>query len=346
MNPSRRPKIAIATGDAGGIGPEISIKSALDPSVRSICCPILVSDPALLEKHAKACGLPSKFCVIERIDGPEIEAQEIVVLDPRFAGAADIALGEVSASSGSASLAFARAAIKAALAGTVGAVVAAPQNQKAIAAAGIEFDGYPSFVARETGLSPHDVFLMLCYGNTKIAHCTLHVSVKDAIALITRERVRRVIAATNGALKRLGASSPVICVGGLNPHAGEDGLFGMEDLEIVKPAIDQAAAGGIRVCGPFGADTMFHKRGVDAFIVMLHDQGHIAAKLQAPRATAGLAIGSPILFSSVAHGSGHDIVGKGVASPAAMIEAISRLAKVETASAAADPAPTLTASRA
>jgi 4-hydroxy-L-threonine phosphate dehydrogenase PdxA len=338
--------IAIATGDAGGIGPEISIKSALDPTVRSMCCPILVSDPALLEKHAKACGLPSKFRVIDQMDGPEFETQEIVVLDPRFAGAADIALGEVSAASGRASLAFARAAIKAALAGTVGAVVAAPQNQKAIAAAGVEFDGYPSFVARETGLSPHDVFLMLCYGNTKIAHCTLHVSVKEAIALITRERVHRVIAATNVALKQLGALSPVICVGGLNPHAGEDGLFGMEDLEIVKPAIDQAAADGIRVSGPFGADTMFHKQGVDAFIVMLHDQGHIAAKLQAPRATAGLAIGSPILFSSVAHGSGHDIVGKGVASPAAMIEAISRLANVATVAAASDSAPTRMASRA
>jgi 4-hydroxy-L-threonine phosphate dehydrogenase PdxA len=333
MNSLRSSKIAIATGDPGGIGPEISIKSALDPTVRSMCCPILVGDPALLEKHAKACGLPSKFCVIDRIDGSEFEAQKIVVLDPQFAGAADIALGEVSAGSGRASLAFARAAIKAALAKTVSAVVAAPQNQRAIAAAGIEFDGYPSFVARETGLSPHDVFLMLCYGNTKIAHCTLHVSVKEAIALITRERVRRVIAATDGALKRLGASSPVICVGGLNPHAGEDGLFGMEDLEIVKPAIDQAAADGICVSGPFGADTMFHKQRVDAFIVMLHDQGHIAAKLQAPRATAGLAIGSPILFSSVAHGSGHDIVGRGVASPAAMIEAIARLAKVETASA-------------
>jgi 4-hydroxy-L-threonine phosphate dehydrogenase PdxA len=185
---------------------------------------------------------------------------------------------------------------------------------------------------------------MLCYGNTKIAHCT-RTHVKE-IALITRERVRRVIAATNGALKQLGAPSPVICVGGLNPHAGEDGLFGMEDLEIVKPAIDQAAADGIRVSGPFGAYTMFHKQSVDAFIVMLHDQGHIVAKLQAPRATAGLAIGSPILFSSVAHGSGHDIVGKGVASPAAMIEAISRLANVATVAAVSDSAPTRMASRA
>ena len=336
MNPPRRPKIAIATGDAAGIGPEISIKAALDPSVRDLCYPILVSDPALLEKHARACDLPSNFRVLEQTDGTDLAEGELPALDPHCPEAAGIALGEVSANSGRASLAFARAAIKAALAGQVDAVVAAPQNQKAIALAGIEFDGYPSFVARETGLDPHDVFLMLCFGSTKIAHCTLHVSVREAVSLITQERVRRVISATDRALKRLGNPSPVIYVGGLNPHAGEDGLFGSEDLEIVKPAIEEAVAEGIHASGPFGADTMFHKQGGDAFIVMLHDQGHIAAKLQAPHATAGLAIGSPILFSSVAHGTGHDIVGKGVASPRAMIEAISRLAGAPMASAPND----------
>jgi 4-hydroxy-L-threonine phosphate dehydrogenase PdxA len=335
MNSTRSPRVAIATGDAAGIGPEISIKSALDPSVRRICVPILVSDPALLERHAKACGLRSSFHVIDRLDGSDLAGKELVVLDPHCPEAAGIRLGEVTAASGRASLAFASAAIKAALAGEVDAVVAAPQNQKAIALAGIAFDGYPSFVARETGLGPHDVFLMLCFGATKIAHCTLHVSVREAISLITPERVRRVIAATDRALKRLGTPAPVICVGGLNPHAGEDGLFGSEDAEIVKPAIDQAAAEGIRASGPYGADTMFHKKGVDAFIVMLHDQGHIAAKLQAPHATAGLAIGSPILFSSVAHGTGHDIVGKGVASPTAMIGAIARLAGAREVPAAA-----------
>jgi 4-hydroxy-L-threonine phosphate dehydrogenase PdxA len=326
MNQKHSPKVAIATGDAAGIGPEISIKAALDPSVRRLCTPILVTDPALLERHAKACGLPSAFHVIDSVDSSDLADHNLVVLDPHCPEAAGIDLGEVTAASGRASLAFASAAIKSALTGEVDAVVAAPQNQKAIARAGITFDGYPSFVARETGLGPHDVFLMLCFGATKIAHCTLHVSVREALSLITRERVRRVIAATDLALKRLGNPAPAIYVGGLNPHAGEDGLFGSEDLEIVRPAIDQAVADGIRASGPYGADTMFHNKGADAFIVMLHDQGHIAAKLQAPHATAGLAIGSPILFSSVAHGTGHDIVGKGVASPRAMIEAVSRLA--------------------
>jgi 4-hydroxy-L-threonine phosphate dehydrogenase PdxA len=170
---------------------------------------------------------------------------------------------------------------------------------------------------------------MLCFGDMKIVNATLHRSVRQAIEMITREKVASVIAAADRALQRLGTAAPRIAVGGLNPHAGEGGLFGREEIEIIKPAIDAAAAQGIKVTGPFGADTMFHMRGIDAFVVMLHDQGHITAKLLAPNATAALTIGTPILFSSVAHGSAHDIAGKGVASPAAMIEAVLRLSKVK-----------------
>jgi len=210
-------------------------------------------------------------------------------------------------------------------------VVAAPQTERSIAAAGIAFDGYPSFVARETGTPVADVFLMICFDEKRIVHATLHVSVREALALITRERVEHVIRVTDASLKKLGIAKPTICVSGLNPHAGEDGLFGRDEIEIIEPAIAAAAKSGIAVSGPFGADTMFRK-SCDAFIVMLHDQGHIAAKLLAFNRTAGLSIGSPILFSSVAHGSAHDIAGKGVADPGAMIEAITRLAKVNAQS--------------
>jgi 4-hydroxy-L-threonine phosphate dehydrogenase PdxA len=152
--------------------------------------------------------------------------------------------------------------------------------------------------------------------------------VREAVALITRERVERVIRVTDSALKKLGVAQPRIFVGGLNPHAGEEGMFGREEIDIIGPAIRQVAKDGVQVSGPFGADTMLRKKGADAFIVMLHDQGHIAAKLQAFNRTAGLSIGSPILFSSVVHGSAHDIAGKGQADPGAIIEAITRLAKV------------------
>jgi 4-hydroxy-L-threonine phosphate dehydrogenase PdxA len=224
--------------------------------------------------------------------------------------------------------------VKAAMAGEVDAVVAAPQNETSIAQAGTKFDGHPSFVARATGTDENNVYMMLCFGETKIAHVTLHQSVRQAIAAITREKVENVIGVTDRTLRSLGIDKPKLAVSGINPHAGEGGLFGAEEADVIEPAIAAAALRGIAVTGPFGADTMFHMPGIDAFVVMLHDQGHIAAKLLAPNATAALTIGTPILFSSVAHGSAHDIAGKGVADPTAMIDAILRLSKVKSQSTA------------
>ena len=329
MTANGKPIVAIATGDPAGIGPEIAMKVALTPSIASLCDPILVGDPAIMARHAQVCGIGAEIGAVDRIADAKFAKGRIPVLACPSPERDAIGFGGNSAASGRASLAAASKAIKAALANEVDAVVAAPQNQTSISMAGIEFDGYPSFVAKETGLPRSDVYLMLCFGDTKIVHTTLHVSVRQAIEAITRERVAHVISVADRTLRRLGVTSPKIHVSGLNPHAGEGGLFGSEDGEIIKPAIDEAAKRGVRVSGPFGADTMFHKKDVDAFIVMLHDQGHITAKLLARNAIAGLAIGSPILFSSVAHGSGHDIVGKGVADPTAMIEAITRLAKAK-----------------
>jgi 4-hydroxythreonine-4-phosphate dehydrogenase len=320
--------VAIATGDPAGIGPEISLKAALDRKVRDACRPILVSDAGLIERHARACGLALDVRTVDKVADADWSGASLNVLHCLQPDAAELGFGATSAASGRASIAFAGRAIKAALAGEVDAVVAAPQNETSVALAGIPFDGHPSFVARETATDADDVYLMLCFGETKIVHATLHRSVRQAIEMITREKVLRVIEATARTLKRLGIAAPKLAVSGLNPHAGEGGLFGREEIEIIKPAIEAAAARGIAASGPFGADTMFHMRGIDAFVVMLHDQGHIAAKLLAQNAAAALTIGTPILFASVAHGSAHDIAGKGVADPSAMIEAVLRLARV------------------
>ena len=323
---SDKPIIAITTGDPAGIGPEISLKAALDPAVRAACRPILVSDARILGRHAEACGIEAELRVVERAADADWSDHRLNVLDCKQA--APIALGAVSAEAGRASIAFCSAAVRTAMANEVDAVVAAPQNETSIALAGIAFDGHPSFVARETGTDPDGIFMMLCFGDMKIAHATLHQGVRQAVEAITRDRVSRVIEATGRALKRLGTVAPRIAVSGLNPHAGEGGLFGREEIEIIKPAIDAAASQGLNVIGPFGADTMFHMQGVDAFIVMLHDQGHVAAKLMVENAAAALVIGTPILFSSVAHGSAHDIAGKGIADPKAMIEAVLRMGNV------------------
>jgi 4-hydroxythreonine-4-phosphate dehydrogenase len=292
------PRIAIATGDPAGIGPEIALKAALDARVTALCRPVLVGDPAAVDSHARAAGLSPRFNVVTNLGDADWSNGAVNLLDTSDGTNAPVTFGKVDAAYGRASLAAARRAIKAALAGEVDAVVAAPQTERSIAAAGIVFDGYPSFVARETGTPVNDVYLMICFDD---------------------------------ALKKLGIARPKIFVGGLNPHAGEEGMFGSEEIDIIIPAIARAAQAGIEASGPFGADTMFRKKGCDAYIVMLHDQGHIAAKLQAFNRTAGFSIGSPIFFSSVAHGSAHDIAGKGQADPGAMIEAITRLAKVSVA---------------
>jgi 4-hydroxythreonine-4-phosphate dehydrogenase len=318
-------KVAISMGDPAGIGPEIALKAALDERVRKVCRTLLVGDGRALALHAAGSGLKPAVRSYKAAADVDWTGDEVALLDLDLFSQQPLAIGKVHAAHGRAAVASAKAAIEAALAGHVDAVVAAPQTELAIKQAGIEFDGYPSFVARCTGVPPEDVFLMHCFGDMRIVHATLHVSLARAIELVTRERVGAVIRAADRSLRHLGIAAPRIAVAGLNPHAGEDGMFGDEEIRIIAPAIAAAKAEGLDVAGPFGADTMFHRTGVDAFVVMYHDQGHVASKLLARNKIAGLAIGTPVLFSSVAHGSALDIAGTGRASADAVVEAVLRL---------------------
>ena len=321
------PRVAIALGDPAGIGPEIALKAARDARVLAIARPLLVGDLRALTEHARRCGLEAPIDAFETATQVQWRSGRVPLVARSHFDSEPLELGAIRPVHGHAALDAAGCAIRAALDGQVEAVVAAPQTELAIKQAGIEFDGYPSFVARCTGTPVDDAFLMLCYDRTRIVHTTLHVSLKRAIELVTQERVLRAIRAADTTLRRIGIGAPRLAVSGLNPHAGEAGMFGCEEQTIIEPALAAARAAGIIVDGPFGADTMYARAGVDAFIVMFHDQGHIAAKLAAPNRTAGLTIGTPVLFSSVAHGSALDIAGHNKASPLAMIEAIERLLK-------------------
>lgn len=325
MSSSELPIVALSSGDPAGIGPELCMKAALSEQVAAICRPLLFGDSKVMATQRDSCGIEITFDGYETVSAVDWSRPGVKLVELDLFGNRDFSIGEINGDNGRAAVESGAAAIAAALANEVEAVVAAPQTEKSIHLAGIEFDGYPSFVARRTGLDPDDVYLMVCFDRYRIAHCTLHSSVRQSLDLITEPRVRHIIGAVNETLKKIGIKEPSILVSGLNPHASEDGLFGSEEAEIIEPAISAVKSEGVNVEGPVPADLMMHRDGYDAFIVMLHDQGHIPAKLLARHSTAGLSIGSPILFSSVAHGSAHDIAGTGVAEPTAMIEAIKRL---------------------
>ncbi len=313
-------RVAVAIGDPAGIGCEIALKALRHPEIRAACAPVIVGDAWLVchcnEQfntgfHLRVVDSPSEL----RFDGEAIDVLNVPMLD-----AASFKFGVIDAVNGRALIEYAGRAVKLATEHIVDAVVCAPQNQTAVNRAGIRFDGYASFVARQTNTPEENTFLLLASKRFRICHVTLHVSVLDAIKQVQCAKVRKAIHAAHAALKQMGIERPRIAVSGLNPHAGEGGLWGREEIDEIAPAIAQAKAEGIDVAGPFGADVMLAQGGYDGYVVMLHDQGHIPGKLEP--ASVGFYAGVPILCASVAHGSAHDIAGKGVADPASIVNAL------------------------
>ncbi len=321
------PRIALTLGDPAGIGPEIVLKAALDPRVRAACVPILVGDAEALRAHAASFAPGVHVQRFDSVAAAHAVAGGAVVVVHLPSLGADFRIGQIAPANGQAAVQAIATAVDAAVRGEVDAVAAAPIHETAIAQAGIAFDGHASFVARRTGTPLDDVFLMLCRETTRIVHTTLHASVRRAIEQITPQRVLAVLRATDRALRRLGIERPRIGVSGLNPHAGENRLFGDEEADIIAPAIASARLEGIDATGPQGADTLLAQPGFDACVVMLHDQGHIAMKVAAPNQVVGMVIGTPLAFASVGHGTAMDIAGRGAADPVAMVSAVLALAQ-------------------
>jgi 4-hydroxy-L-threonine phosphate dehydrogenase PdxA len=314
----------LALGDPAGIGPEIALKALLDDAVWELCEPMLVGEAAVLRRHGDACGI----AVTAGNDGAVTIGGRRVALDEVAAGGAGVPLAQVSPAAGRATVAYARRAIALALDGAVDAVVACPHNETAVNRGGLAFDGYPGFLADCAGVPRDEVFLMLVSERFRIVNVTLHVSLRQALDLLTAERIVTAARAADRALRRLGVTSPRIGVCGINPHAGEHGLFGAEDEAVVRPAVEQARALGLDVAGPFGADVLLAGGGYDVYLAMYHDQAHIPIKLLGIGASSGMPIGTRVLFSSVPHGSAFDIVGKNRANAGAIVSTLKRLAAV------------------
>ncbi len=318
------PRIALPIGDPTGIGPEIVLKALARPEIHEACHPVVYGDGAALHAHAAAADIPIS------LEGGALwvnNGHQIPFMRSNLLKAGLPPLGQVSPEAGKACHGYAVAAIRAAQKGQIDAVVAAPHTEAAVNAAGIAFDGYPNLVADTTETKRDDVFLMLVSRDFRIVNVTLHEPLSAAIGRLSTDLISRAIGTTVQAMERFGIAKPSIAVCGLNPHAGEGGLFGPEDQAIIAPAVAAWATQGHNVTGPYGADSVLAKRGHDVYVAMYHDQAHIPFKVTAPNAGVAMSIGVPVLFCSVAHGSAHDIAGKGTADPAAYINAILLMAE-------------------
>lgn len=317
---AQKPRIAMPVGDPNGIGPEIAIAAALDPEVTACVQPVLVADQVVISAAATHLGLS------ERVE-KAIKAGSLILHDAAgLKGSRQP--GTISAAAGEAAVVYAQIGIGLALDRTVDAVVAAPHNETAVALAGITFDGYPRLLAETTGTNPDSVFLMLVSPRFRIVHVTLHVALRRALDMLTADRVLAALRAAEAALQRIGILRPSLAVCGINPHAGEGGLFGDDDDRITAPAVERARAEGIDAYGPSGADLLLMEGRHDAYLAMYHDQGHVPVKLEGRDAALGLSIGTPVLFSTVAHGSAHDIAGTGKANPSALVGALLKMSAI------------------
>lgn len=302
--------IGITMGDPAGVGPEIILKAVADMSPEDRAATRVFGNLATLQAVAAMIGSPLD-------PARDMDVTDLPVED------GPLPMGRLDRRAGEAAFRFIEAAVRAAEAGEIGCIVTAPINKEALNAAGHHYDGHTGLLAALTGQK--GAFMLLASERLKVIHTSTHVSLKDAIARTTPERIRDTVRAGHDHLRRIGYDSPRIAVSGLNPHCGENGLFGDEDDHLILPGIEMARAEGIDVQGPISADTLFHRAYQGAFDLVVanyHDQGHIPIKLVAFDTAVNVSIGLPIDRTSVDHGTAFDIAGKGIARHDNLLHAI------------------------
>lgn len=327
------PVIGISAGDPAGIGAEVTVKALADPAIRKICRPVIVGDATVIEDAIARCDLKEKIHVIENPAQGLYQPGTVDVIDLKALAPGDHQYGVESAAQGRAAYEYIAKNIDLALAGQVDATVTAPINKAALNKAGFHFAGHTEIYADKTGT--RDYSMMLADKNFRVAHVSTHVSLREACDRVKKDRVLKVIRLSNEALKKMDIAKPRIAVAGLNPHSGEGGLFGREEIDEIIPAIEAARAEGIDVSGPVPPDTVFTKMAgglYDLTVVMYHDQGHIPIKMKGfsfdengrMKAATGVnvTLGLPIIRVSVDHGTAFEIAGEGKASAESMIDSI------------------------
>ncbi len=334
MKVDTRPILGISVGDPGGIGPEITAKALNQSDLYAICRPLVVSDARLMEDVIRFTGLP---LTLNRVSNPRdalFTPGTMDILDMANMDMGRLQYKEIRPEQGQASFEYVTRVIQLALEREIDGTVTGPINKAAINAAGHHFAGHTEIYAHLT--QTRDYAMMLVHGDFRVVHVSTHVSLREACDRVKKDRIYRVIDLTDDALKKFGISAPRIAVAGVNPHSGEEGMFGREEIEEILPAVEHARRSGKGVEGPIPADTVFPKmKGgmYDAVVVMYHDQGHIPIKLLGFRydeqtgqwgAMSGvnITLGLPIVRTSVDHGTAFGKAGEGRANPQSMIEAI------------------------
>lgn len=327
--------IGITLGDPAGIGPEISIKAFHNPELYEKSRPLLVGDASVVSYYlAQHPELNLSLNVIEKPADGTYTYGTIDLIDLGLVDMDTFKVGEVSTVGGDAAFQYVKKVIELALAKEIDATVTNPLNKEAMNAAGHHFAGHTEIYAELTGTDKYT--MMLADGNLRVVHVSTHVSLREACDRATKERVLDVIRIADKACKDLGIENPRIAVAGLNPHCGENGLFGREEIEQINPAVEAAKAEGINVEGSLPADTLFSKANggmYDIVVAMYHDQGHIPLKLLgfvydqekgAWQAVQGvnITLGLPIIRASVDHGTAFDQAGKWTASELSLENAI------------------------
>jgi 4-hydroxythreonine-4-phosphate dehydrogenase len=331
---NQKPIIAITMGDPASIGPEIAVKALLNEEVHAICRPLLVGDAGVFRQIIERLHLPAQVQAVDRVVDANFTPGVIDVYDLKNVDTSKLIFGEISAMAGQASFEAVKKVIELALAGEVDATVTGPINKKSINEAGHHFAGHTEIYAHFTGTKKYA--MLLVEENMKVIHVSTHVSLRQACDLVKKERILEVIELLQDGMKQLGEKNLKIGVAGLNPHAGDSGLFGTEDDMEILPAVEAARKAGYDVEGPVPADTLFSKAATGYYggvVAMYHDQGHIPFKLTGFKWNAekkqmdsvkgvNITMGLPIIRTSVDHGTAFEIAGKGVASADAMVLAI------------------------
>lgn len=318
-----KPCIAIPMGDPSGIGPEIVVKALYDKNIYDICKPLVIGNEAVLEQAMAFCDLKLSIRSIQNPKEARYEYGTIDCIDLKNVDIKTLQIGKVQAQSGQASFDYIQKAVQLAMDNQVDALATTPINKESLKAAKVPYIGHTEILADLS--HTEDPLTMFQVHDMRVFFLSRHVSLRKACDLVTQERVLSYIERCIHALARLGIQNPKFAVAGLNPHSGEHGLFGDEEVLGVTPAIEEAVKRGFNVVGPKPADSVFHfalKGNYDAVLSLYHDQGHIATKMVDFERTISITNNMPFLRTSVDHGTALDIAGTGIASAVSMIEAI------------------------